>query len=137
MLFSLYNILETFQTFINKTLREYLDNICSAYLNNVLIYSKNKLLYKTYVLIVLQKLKNIGIYLDIAKCKFKVKRVKYLGLILIIDSLEIDLKKVATIKNQPLSRIVKNVQFFLEFANFYRRFIKSFSYLVKSLTELT
>lgn len=137
MLFSLYNTLETFQTFINKTLREYLDNICSAYLNNVLIYSKNKLLYKTYVLIVLQKLKNIGIYLDIAKCKFKVKRVKYLGLILIIDSLEIDLKKVATIKNQPLSRIVKNVQFFLEFANFYRRFIKSFSYLVKSLTELT
>ena len=137
MLFSLYNILETFQTFINKTLREYLDNICSAYLNNVLIYSKNKLLYKTYVLIVLQKLKNIGIYLDIAKCKFKVKRVKYLGLILIIDSLEIDLKKVATIKNQPFSRIVKNVQFFLEFANFYRRFIKSFSYLVKSLTELT
>jgi hypothetical protein len=76
-------------------------------------------------------------YLDASKCKFKVKRVKYLGLILTTKGLEIDLKKVATIKNWSLLRTVKNVQSFLRFANFYQRFIKRFSYLAKALTELT
>ena len=137
MPFGLCNALGTFQTFINETLREHLDDICSAYLDDVLIYSEDESLYEGHVLAVLQKLKDAGMYLDAAKCKFKVKRVKYLGLILTTDGLEMDPKKVATIKDWSLPRTVKDVQSFLGFANFYRRFIKGFSYLAKALTELT
>ena len=76
-------------------------------------------------------------YLDALKCKFKVKRVKYLGLILTTEGLEMDPKKVATIKDWSLPRTVKDVQSFLSFVNFYQRFIKGFLYLAKALTELT
>ncbi len=39
MLFDLYNILNIFQIFINKTFRKYLDILCIVYLNNIFIYS--------------------------------------------------------------------------------------------------
>ena len=76
-------------------------------------------------------------FLDAAKYLFLIKRVKYLSLILTIDRLEIDLKKVTTILKQQTPRIVKNVQAFLGFANFYRYFIKRFSLIVRPLIKLT
>ena len=57
ILFDLCNISDIFQIFINKTLREYLDNFCIAYLNNILIYSKNQKEYTRYVKLILVKLK--------------------------------------------------------------------------------
>ena len=100
ILFSLYNTLGTFQTFINKILRKYLDNFYTTYLDNMLIYSKREEDYKNYMLKVLQKLKELSLYLDLRKYKFKKKQVKYLGLILITNSIKIDLRKVVVIKDQ-------------------------------------
>ena len=137
MLFSLYNALSTFQTFINKTLYNYLNIIYIAYLNNVLIYLDNKNKYKNYILIVLRKISKVDIYLNTAKCTFSTKRVRYLSFILTTNGLEIDLKKVATILEQQTLRNVKNVQVFLRFANFYKQFIKGFLLIAKHLIELT
>ena len=119
MLFSLYNALGTFQTFINKTLRKYLDNFCIAYLDNILIFSKQEEDYKEHVIKVIKRLYAVGLYLDPSKLKFKVKRVKYLSLILIIDRIKIDLVKVTTITKQLKLRNVKDIQAFLGFTNFY------------------
>ena len=119
MPFRLYNALGTFQTFINKTLRDYLNIIYIAYLNNVLIYLDDKAKHEDYVLTVLGKISKARIYLNVAKCSFSTKRVKYLGLILIIDGLEMDPKKVAIVLKQQLPRTIKDVQAFLGFANFY------------------
>lgn len=137
MPFGLCNAPGTFQTFINETLRDYLDVICTAYLDDVLIYSDEESKHEDHVLKVLNKISGAGMYLDATKCSFSTKRVRYLGLILTTDGLEMDPKKVATVLSWQTPRCVKDVQAFLGFANFYRRFIKGFSALAKPLTELT
>ncbi|KIM92572.1 hypothetical protein OIDMADRAFT_139464, partial [Oidiodendron maius Zn] len=73
---------------INNILFNYLDNFYITYLDNILIYSKNKLEYKEYI-----KKTNLKKY------KFKVKYIKYLGFIITIDSIKINLEKVFIIVN--------------------------------------
>jgi hypothetical protein len=75
-------------------LQEYLDLFCTAYLDNILIYSKNKNNYKKHVRKVVGKLINASLFIDINKCYFKVKRVKYLELILTTKGIKMDLTKV-------------------------------------------
>jgi hypothetical protein len=65
-----------------------------VYINNILIYSKYKEDYKKHVLAIVDKLIANSLYIDITKCKFNTKKVKYLGLIITIDSIKIDLSKV-------------------------------------------
>ena len=127
----------SFQEYINNALLEYLDRFYTVYLDDVLIYSNTKKEYTRHVRLVLEKLRAAGLQVDIAKCEFSIPKVKYLGLLIGIDGVEIDLKKVSIVNEQTVSRNLKDVQSFLGFANFYRRFIRGFSRLAKPLTALT
>ncbi len=120
MPFRLCNALGIFQTYINKTLRDILNNFYTAYLDNILIYSKNKEDYNYYVNIILKRLAKANLYVDINKYKFSIKKVKYLGLIISIDSIKIDLDKVKAILLQTLLKYIKNIQSFIGFTNFYQ-----------------
>ena len=64
------------------------------------------------------------------------KKVKYLGLIIIKGEIQIDSAKITVTVNWETSTCIKDVQSFLSFAKFYRRFIKSFSQLAGPLTAL-
>ena len=137
MPFGLCNAPSTFQAFINDTLREHLDVFCSAYLDDILVYSNTKEEHIDHVRKVLDKLKRAGLYLDINKCQFHVTEVKYLGLIITTEGLKMDPKKIDTIVNWKTPRCVKDVQAFLGFANFYRRFIHGYSKIAAPLSNLT
>ena len=86
-----------YQWYINNVLFNYLDDFCTAYLNNIMIYSENKLEYKEHVHKVLQWLCKTGLQADIKKSEFSVKYIKYLGFIINIDGIEADPKKTAVI----------------------------------------
>jgi hypothetical protein len=137
MPFGLCNAPGTFQNFINNVLREYLDIFCSAYIDDVLIYSEREEDHEKHVLAVVDKLIANGLYMDVTKCKFNTRRVKYLGLIVTTEGIEMDPAKVQAVKDWKKPTCVKDVQAFLGFANFYRRFILGFSAIAKPLTELT
>ena len=65
------------------------------------------------------------------------KEVKYLRLIIVKEEIRMNSVKISAIVNWKALICVKNIQSFLEFANFYWQFIKGFSQLMSSLIALT
>ena len=122
---------------MNNVLFDYLDNFCTAYLDNIIIYSENKLEHTEHVRKVLLRLRQAGLQVDIKKSEFSVKRTKYLGFIISTDGIETDPDKTFVISQWEPPRTVKGVQSFLGFCNFYRRFIKNYGRIARPLTRLT
>ena len=137
MPFGLCRAPSDWQAFINNVLREYLDQFCTAYADDILIYSDNLKDHRRHVRLILQKLREAGIQADIDKCDFNAQEVVYLGLILTPDGVKMDPSKVKNILEWQTPRTLKELQSFMGFANFYRRFIENFSLCCKPLTALT
>lgn len=73
----------SFQRDINNILRQYLDDFCSSYVGDVLIFTDGNLSeHENEVFLIPEKLKKAGLGLDIEKCEFGVKTTKYLGFII-------------------------------------------------------
>ena len=137
MPFGLHGAPATFQHFINDILREHLDIFVSAYIDDLLIYSNSLREHKEYVCKILGILRENGLQVDIEKCEFHVEEVLYLGIIVGRHGIKMDPAKVAAVKEWAKPERVKDVQAFLGFANFYRKFIKGFSNVARPLTALT
>jgi Reverse transcriptase (RNA-dependent DNA polymerase) len=130
ILFGLSNAPAIFQTRINKILYPYLDIFCTAYIDDILVYSDDLTSHRQHVRLVIEVLRDAGLQLDVKKYEFEVTEVTYLGMIVSTDSMRIDLAKVTAITNWEPPSNVKDIQAFLGFANFYRRFINSFSRII-------
>ena len=137
MPFGLINAPSSFQHFINNTLRPYLDIFYTAYINDILIYSNNLTKHRKHIKLILEALYGASLQLDIDKYEFYKTEVLYLRLIISIDGIQMDPNKVKVIINWQEPKNVKDVRAFIEFANFYRRFINNFSALVLPLIALT
>ena len=134
--FGLTNGPATWQRYMNDTLFDYLDDFCTAYLDDIIIYSEDPLEHEVHVRKVLERLRDAGLQADIRKSEFHVKRTKYLGFIISTDGVEADLEKTAVIQQWQPPRTVKGVQSFLGFCNFYRRFIKDYGRVARPLNRL-
>jgi hypothetical protein len=83
VLFGLTGAPAAFQRYINSILQDYLDDFVSAYIDDILIYLSGSLHdHRQKVGKVLQRLIDAGLQVDIDKCEFETKRVKYLGYII-------------------------------------------------------
>jgi len=78
-----------------------------------------------------------NLFLKPKKCKFEKTEVEYLGVIISQNSIKMDPVKVAGVTEWPTPSNRKEVQSFLGFTNFYRRFIQGFSHLAHPLFNLT
>ena len=126
----------SFQHYINHTLFDLLDRYCTAYLDDILIYSKNKQEHRKHVREVLRRLIDAGLTIDIRKCEFNVTKTRYLGLIISTDGIQMDPEKVKAIQSWNVPSTLRELQRFVGFANFYRRFIKNFSRIARPLTAV-
>jgi transposase InsO family protein len=135
--FGLTNGPATYQRYMNDVLFNYLDDFCTAYLDDILIYSEDELSHQEHVRKVLQRLRDAGLQADIRKCEFSVTRTKYLGFIIGTKGIEVDPDKTEVIRHWQEPYTVKGVQSFLGFCNFYRRFIQDYGFVAKPLTQLT
>jgi hypothetical protein len=135
--FGLTNGPATFQSHINTALHDLLDVTCTAYLDDILIFSDNESEHEKHVKQVVDRLRSAGLQADIKKCEFGVKRTKYLGFIISTDGVQVDPEKVQVVASWQRPRTVKGVQSFLGFCNFYRRFIRDYSRITAPLTRLT
>jgi predicted aspartyl protease len=135
--FGLTNGPATYQRYMNDVLFDYLDDFCTAYLDDILIYSNDELMHQEHVKKVLQRLRDAGLQADIKKSEFGVTRTKYLGFIISTKGIEVDPEKTEIIYHWAEPRTIKGVQSFLGFCNFYRRFIRDYGTIAKPLTRLT
>ena len=136
MFFEFCNTFETFQSFIKNTLREYLNNFCFNYFDDIFIFSNSKKKHIEHVKKIFKRLKKVNFFLNIDKCEFFVIFVKYLDLIIIIDDIKMNFQKIEIIVNWKSFKCVKNVQTFLNFVNFYKKFIFNYFRLIISLNKL-
>ena len=136
MFFELCNSLLSFQFFINEALYNFLNVFCTAYLDDILIYSDNEKEHDEHVHLVLICLCEFRLYVNIEKCVFKIQEILYLSLLIGVNGICMNPQKIATITEWLTSIKLKQVQSFLKFVNFYCCFITNFFKIVKSLTHL-
>jgi len=137
MPFGLTNALAAFQRFMNDLFSDLLDVCIIVYLDDILIYSDDITQHRKHVKEVLKRLWKAGLYAKAEKCEFHSDFIEYLGYVLSLSGLTMSDTKVKTIQEWPEPKKVKDIQFFLGFANFYRRFIFNYSDIVIPLTRLT
>jgi hypothetical protein len=137
MPFKLTNGPATFQRLVNDIFIDCLDKFLIAFVNNLLIYSKNELEHQAHVKFVLERLREAGLQATIHKCEFHVKTTQYLGFIITPEGIKVDPAKIDTILKWMTPRTVRGVQSFLGFCNFYRKFIQEYSRIAKPLNRLT
>jgi hypothetical protein len=127
-----------FQKYINSILDDFLDKFCSAYMNNVFIYSDKPYQdHMSKVKKVLRRFHEAGLKLDIKKSEFAFSEVRYLGFIISAgEGIKINPGKVEAIKKWEALTTVKGVRSFIKFSNFYRGFIKNFSEVAAPLMLL-
>ncbi len=137
MSFKLINDLTFYQHYMNDVLFNYLHQFCQIYLDNIIIYSKTLKKHKKHVRLVLHRLQEIDLQMNINKCKFHVQEISFLELLLFIEELKMNFRKVQAVVEWSTSTNLTQMQFFVNFCNFYQRFIKNFSKIVHSLIQLT
>jgi len=137
MLFELINESTFFQHYINDMLFNCLHKFCQIYLNDILIYSKILKKHRTHVKEMLDKLREVDLQIDIDKCKFKIQKISFLKLLIFINDLRMNFRKVDVIRSWKVSRSLIHVQIFIDFCNFYQWFIKNFLKIAQSMIKLT
>jgi len=135
MPFGLVTAPATFQTMMNKILREFLDHGVVVYLDHILIYSENMDDHIKLVQRVLDQLEQHDLAVSLKKSVFHQEEVEFLGYVNKTSGITMSDRKVKSVQNWAHPRSVKEVQIFIGFANLYRRFIKDFSKVCKPITK--
>jgi len=133
MLFDLINASTFFQNYMNQTLFEFLNIICLVYLNDILIFNKTCKKHVHYIQQILDKLQILKLYIKLFKCKFFKKELFFLKYK--VEKKEISMKKnwLQIIQDWSQLRMMKKIQTFLDFVNFYHQFIKNYSRIISFL----
>jgi len=138
MFFRMTNSPATFQTMMNDVFRTVIaEGIVIVYLDDILIFTKTEEEHEQAVWRVLEILAEHKLFLRPEKCEFHRKQIEYLGLVISENKIAMDLVKVTRVREWPVPENRTDVQAFVDFVNFYRRFIQDFSTIARPLFDLT
>ncbi len=136
MLFELINESTFYQHYMYDVLFKYLHQFCQIYLNDIIIYSKILKKHKQHVRLILNKLQEADLQININKCKFHVQKIIFLEFLMSIKKLKMNSRKMQAVVDWSTFNNLTQMQFFIDFCNFYQRFIKNFSKIVHSMIQL-
>ncbi|KAL0149399.1 hypothetical protein M9458_055296, partial [Cirrhinus mrigala] len=136
MPFGLANSPSFFQAFVNEVFRDMLNRWVIIYIDDILIFSNNYSEHVTHVRAVLQRLITHQLYAKEEKCEFHLEKISFLGYVISPEGVSMDERKVNAVLNWPRPATLKELQRFLGFSNFYRRFIRHFSTVAAPLTAM-
>jgi len=137
MFFGLCNSPATFQAMMDSIFKdEVSEGWIIVYMDDILIFSKDKKTLEEQTKHILQKLRDNDLYLKPGKCFFCKEKIEYLGMIIEEGQISMDPTKLKGIRDWPEPKTTKQTRSFLGFGNFYRRFIRKYSEIVRPMNEL-
>jgi hypothetical protein len=136
MPFGLTNAPASFQAYINEALHGLLDIRCQAYMDDIIIYSFPGESHADRVREVLERLRKASLFVKLSKCEFSTDAIDFLGYRIGVAGISMDMSRVRTIQEWPIPESFRDIQVFMGFCNFYRRFIYRFSAVTAPLTDL-
>jgi len=137
MYFGLTNSLATFQAMMNDLFTDLINQGNTAtFIDNILVATDMEEGHNELVKKVLRRLEENNLFVKPEKCKWKVREVEFLGVVISPKGVEMQKEKVEGVLNWPAPRNIKEVQKFLGLTNYYRRFIKNFARIAAPLHVL-
>nr|GEZ38877.1 putative reverse transcriptase domain-containing protein [Tanacetum cinerariifolium] len=137
MPFGLTNAPAVFMDLMNRVCKPHLDKFVIMFIDDILIYSKNKKEHGEHLNIILELLKKEQLYAKFSKCDFWLDSIHFLGHVINNKGVHVDPAKIEAIKNWAVLTTLMNVRQFLRLVGYYQRFIKGFSLISKPLSKLT
>ncbi|GKD70522.1 putative reverse transcriptase domain-containing protein [Tanacetum coccineum] len=122
---------------MNRVCKPYLDKFVIVFIDDILIYSKNKQEHEEHLKLILELLKKDELYAKISKCEFWIPKVQFLGHVIDSEGIHVDPAKIESIKDWASPKLPTEIHQFLGLAGYYRRFIEGFSKIAKPMTKLT
>ncbi|KAH0679031.1 hypothetical protein KY284_020116 [Solanum tuberosum] len=135
--FGLTNAPAAFMDLMNRVFKPYLDMFVIVFIDDILIYSRNKENHASHLRIVLETLKDKELYAKFSKCEFWLESVAFLSHIVSGDGIKVDTRKIEAVQNWPRPTSPTDIRSFLVLAGYYRRFVEGFSSIAPPLTKLT
>ena len=137
MFFGLTNFLVIFQTMMNKILCNLINTgKVESFIDDVIVGTEKEEGYNEIVEEIVKRLAENDLYVKLEKCKWKIIEVEFLEVVIILEEIKIEEEKVKGVLDWPNPKEVKDIQKFLELANYYWQFIKDFIFIVKLLHDL-
>jgi len=135
--FGLTNSPATFQTMMNDLFRDLINQgDTAAFIDDILVATDTEEGHDELVEEVLKRLEENDLFVKPKKCKWKVREVEFLGVVISPRGVEMQKEKVKGVLNWPAPQNIKKVQKFLGLTNYYRRFIKDFARIAVPLHVL-
>ena len=140
MFFGLTNSLTTFQIMIKNLLRD-MDMIevvdVVAFIDDVMVEMETEEWHDNIVKKVLRRIVENYLFVKPEKYIWKIREIGFLKVVIEPDEVKIEKEKVQEIVDWSVLKSVKDMQKFLELANYYKWFVKDFARIAKSLHEMT
>jgi hypothetical protein len=136
MSFGLCNAPATFQRMMNDILRDFLHKFVTIYLDDVCTYNRTRNEHLKHMRLVLQRFKERGLKLRLKKCFFGLEGMEYLGYTVLDGKIYVSTKKVEAVADWQVPTTQKEVRSFVQFYNFYTRFIHHVSDLTAPSTDM-
>jgi hypothetical protein len=121
---------------MNNVLKKFLEKFVLVFIDDILIYSKNREEHEEHLKLVLQVSREHQLYANFSKCDFFQKQVHYLGHVIYEEGVAIDPDKIESIMDWPTPKDVSDIRSFIGLAGYYRNFIKGFSKIGCPTTSL-
>lgn len=137
MPFGLMNAPASFQQLMNRILKEYIDKFVIVYLDDILIYSKNKEEHEKHIRMILTGLKNNNLKINKTKCEWFMDELTFMGHVITTTGIKVDPDKIKSIQNWKTPTNKTELRSFLGLCGYYRRYIRDHANITKEMTKLT
>ena len=137
MFFGLTNSPAMFQAIMNELLRDLTNTEkVAVFIDDVIVGTEMEEGHDELVAEVIKRLEENDLYVKPEKCKWKVREVEFLGVVIGPEGIKMEKEKVKGVLEWPTPKGIKDVQKFLGLANYYCRFIEGFATVARPLHDL-